>query len=177
MIIITITMPWDRAQNAAAVMTLALEIGYTESYDELQADADLLLEGSQGKIRVVILVKVDPLGPNDTHWGAGFVEVHEYDPISGTRKKRGRRKVFSNAWLLLCTILPWIQGWGVRRPARRVVERRPTLCCDLVSPTPVCDSDINLIEDFGAICPFYSRLRPCGPLLTGRPLQLTGTCG
>lgn len=73
--------------------SVALEIGYTESYDELQADVDLLLEGSQGKIRVVILVKIDPLGPNDTHCQAGFVEVHEYDPVSGTRKKRGRRKV------------------------------------------------------------------------------------
>ncbi|KKK25954.1 hypothetical protein ARAM_003530 [Aspergillus rambellii] len=72
--------------------SVALKVRFSETYNQLIADADLLLEGSQGKIRVVILVKLSPLGLNDTHCQAGFVEVHEYNPASGTRQKRGGRK-------------------------------------------------------------------------------------
>ncbi|PTU16900.1 hypothetical protein P175DRAFT_0447335, partial [Aspergillus ochraceoroseus IBT 24754] len=53
--------------------SVALKVRFSETYNQLIADADLLLEGSQGKIRVVIL-------------------VHEYNPASGTRQKRGGRK-------------------------------------------------------------------------------------
>ncbi|KAE8377015.1 hypothetical protein BDV26DRAFT_264496 [Aspergillus bertholletiae] len=56
--------------------SIALEVGYSETYDELIADADILLEGSQGKIHVVIPVKLGTLQPNDTHLQTGFVELH-----------------------------------------------------------------------------------------------------
>ncbi|KAB8219306.1 hypothetical protein BDV33DRAFT_113675 [Aspergillus novoparasiticus] len=72
--------------------SVTLEVGYSETYTKLLRDADLLLEGSEGEIRVMILVKVVPLGPNDTQFTSGFVELHEYDPASGTRKIRGHRR-------------------------------------------------------------------------------------
>ncbi|KAE8313288.1 hypothetical protein BDV41DRAFT_536829 [Aspergillus transmontanensis] len=72
--------------------SITLEVGYSETYAKLLRDADLLLEGSEGEIRVMILVKVVPLRPNDTKFTRGFVELHEYDPASGTRKIRGHRR-------------------------------------------------------------------------------------
>lgn len=73
--------------------SVALEFGYSETYDKLLQDADLLSEGSQGKICVVILVKLVPLGPNDTYFESGFVELHEYNLASGTRRKGGQIRV------------------------------------------------------------------------------------
>lgn len=57
--------------------SVALEVGYTEPCKRLLSDADLLLEGSEGRIRVVILVKLQPLGPGETSVQSGFVELHE----------------------------------------------------------------------------------------------------
>ncbi|KAL5361062.1 hypothetical protein BJX96DRAFT_151340 [Aspergillus floccosus] len=71
--------------------TVALEIGYSESFDHLKQDADLLLQGSEGRIKSVILIKLDPLKEDETSIQAGFVEVHIFDQISGQRRKRGRR--------------------------------------------------------------------------------------
>ncbi|KAE8359163.1 hypothetical protein BDV27DRAFT_162887 [Aspergillus caelatus] len=70
--------------------TIALEIGYSESFDALKQDADLLLQGSEGRIKTVILVKLEPLKEDETIIQAGFVEVHVFDPNSGQRRKRGR---------------------------------------------------------------------------------------
>lgn len=83
----------------------ALDASYSETYEQLKGDADLLLEGSEGRIRVVILVKISPLGRQETCCQSGFVEIHEYDHTSGTRRKRGQRKVFPVPWLSLSTIL------------------------------------------------------------------------
>ncbi|KAE8364645.1 hypothetical protein BDV27DRAFT_112284 [Aspergillus caelatus] len=71
---------------------VTLEVGYSETYNKLLQDADIMLEGSQGKIHLVILVKLVPPGPSDTHFESGFVELHEYNPASGTRRKRGQRR-------------------------------------------------------------------------------------
>lgn len=73
--------------------SVALEVAYIEPYERLLCDAELLLEGSEGRIRVVILIKLQPLGPGDTSVQSGFVQLHEFDAGSGSRKKRGNRKV------------------------------------------------------------------------------------
>ncbi|KAK9481638.1 hypothetical protein V1527DRAFT_479033 [Lipomyces starkeyi] len=43
--------------------TMALEAGYSESYDALIDDMDLLLQGTQRRIGLVIVVKIEPLHP------------------------------------------------------------------------------------------------------------------
>ncbi|PLN81205.1 hypothetical protein BDW42DRAFT_169391 [Aspergillus taichungensis] len=72
--------------------SIPLEIGYSETYEQLKGDVNLLLEGSQGRIRVVILVKISPLGPRDTCCQTGPVEIHNYDNTSGTKKERDETK-------------------------------------------------------------------------------------
>ncbi|CRG92523.1 hypothetical protein PISL3812_09584 [Talaromyces islandicus] len=60
--------------------TIALEVGYSETYQDLVADATLLLEGSNGSIGLVILVKLQPPPPaNQYDILQGFVELHIYD--------------------------------------------------------------------------------------------------
>ena len=76
--------------------TIALKTVYNETYDELLTDAELLLEGSEGEICVDVIVKIEPVRPEDIQCRSGFVEVHEYNPVSGTCKKRGHQKVRSN---------------------------------------------------------------------------------
>lgn len=72
--------------------TIALEIGYTETYDEYLADADFLLEGSEGMICVVVMVKVKPVSPEDIQCRSGFVKVHEYNLVSGAAKKKDTKR-------------------------------------------------------------------------------------
>ncbi|EAU33583.1 predicted protein [Aspergillus terreus NIH2624] len=73
--------------------SVALEVGYSETYEHLLHSMDLLLEGSGGHARVVILVKVFPIQRDQTEIESAFVEVHEYDASSGRRKRRGGRKI------------------------------------------------------------------------------------
>jgi hypothetical protein len=54
--------------------TIALGAGYSESLADLRNDARTLLEGSQGVIRLVILIKIEPLGPQDTSIQSGHLE-------------------------------------------------------------------------------------------------------
>ncbi|KAH8424781.1 uncharacterized protein LDX57_002524 [Aspergillus melleus] len=70
---------------------LAFEFGYTESFEDLKQDADLLLRGSEGRIETVIIVKLDPLRANETRVEGGFVEIYVFDPESGESRKRGQR--------------------------------------------------------------------------------------
>ncbi|KAK9368233.1 hypothetical protein V1509DRAFT_609751 [Lipomyces kononenkoae] len=72
--------------------TMALEAGYSESYDALVDDMDLLLQGTQGRIGVVIVVKIEPLAPGETEIQNGFVQVYEYDQKLNRSVTRGRRK-------------------------------------------------------------------------------------
>ncbi|KAN0080679.1 hypothetical protein V8E54_003883 [Elaphomyces granulatus] len=65
--------------------------GY-ESYQELLHDADVLLEGSAGEIRRVILIKIEPLSRNASQI-RGFVEVWKYDESTGRKKIVGERQV------------------------------------------------------------------------------------
>ncbi|OXV09996.1 hypothetical protein Egran_02241, partial [Elaphomyces granulatus] len=44
--------------------TLVLEVGYSQTYESLLADMDLLLEGSSGGIGKAILIKLEPLVQN-----------------------------------------------------------------------------------------------------------------
>jgi hypothetical protein len=59
--------------------TIALEVGYSESYEDLVEDARLLLEGTRGEIGLVFLIKVDPLKPEETRIQNGFFAIWIYD--------------------------------------------------------------------------------------------------
>ena len=73
--------------------TICLEVGYTEPYQELLQDAELLLEGTSGKIGRVILIKLEPLAKGDTESKSGFVEVWKYDASTGRKKIVGETRV------------------------------------------------------------------------------------
>lgn len=49
-----------RSRGRADDPTIALEVGYSEALTDLQDDARVLLEGSKGKFKLVILVKIEP---------------------------------------------------------------------------------------------------------------------
>jgi hypothetical protein len=55
--------------------------------------ATVLLEGSQGRIGYVVLVKLEPLKDDETSIQIGFVEVHMYDSETGKRQMIGRGMV------------------------------------------------------------------------------------
>ncbi|KAE8134447.1 hypothetical protein BDV38DRAFT_163048 [Aspergillus pseudotamarii] len=123
---------------------VTLEVGYSETYDKLLQDADLMLEGSQGKIRLVILVKLVPPGPNDTHFETGFVELHEYNPASGTRRKRGWRK----------TLYPIPRSHGQQRITLQwddIIRDNTDLLLRPVSspPPPLMLDDLRRCVEFG----------------------------
>lgn len=80
--------------------TIALEYGYSEHPQSLIQDAKMLLEGTQGKIGVVLLVKVQPLQHGETNVQSGYVQVWEYNQETGCAVRRGRRLVSFN--LLPC---------------------------------------------------------------------------
>ena len=68
--------------------TVVFEFGYTERYEDLRDDVRLLLEGTQGKIIKVIIIKIEPLRPGETTIQKGFVEVWSF--ANGRAKKDGR---------------------------------------------------------------------------------------
>jgi hypothetical protein len=54
----------------------------------------MLLEGSEGGVRAVILVKVEPIDPKiDECLSRGFVEVWAWDPEIHCIRRRGPRMV------------------------------------------------------------------------------------
>jgi len=73
--------------------TITLEVGYTEDYPDLLADADLLLEGTNGEIGLVILVKVTPLQGNETAIKEGFLEVWSFNDEKSKKTERVREMV------------------------------------------------------------------------------------
>jgi len=78
--------------------TVAFEFGYSEPYEDLKNDVKLLLEGSEGSISKVIIIKLQPLGDDDTEIKKGFVEMWHF--LDGTSKKVGGRKVtLSSSWV------------------------------------------------------------------------------
>ena len=63
--------------------TVALETGYSESPDSLSQDADILLNGSGGRIEIVITVKMESLGLDVQTPQNGYVEVWTWDKTFG----------------------------------------------------------------------------------------------
>jgi hypothetical protein len=56
-----------------------LKVGYTKCYDDLVDDATLLLEGSQGQIDTVIILKMQPLKEGGTSLQYAFIELWKID--------------------------------------------------------------------------------------------------
>jgi len=71
--------------------TIALEAGYSESHNALIEDTKLLLEGSEGRIGLVIVAKLQPLKSNETELQNGFVQVYSYDQETGKIARYGGR--------------------------------------------------------------------------------------
>ncbi|KAG0129645.1 hypothetical protein HOY82DRAFT_405103 [Tuber indicum] len=70
--------------------TIVFEFGYAEPYDQLKEDVKLLLEGSEGQITKVIVIKLEPLQEEETKIQRGFVEV--WHLRNGAATKEGRRE-------------------------------------------------------------------------------------
>jgi hypothetical protein len=68
---------------------VTLEVGYTKPYEDLLEDANIRLEGSQGQINLVILVKISPLGRDDEKILSGFVELFYYNETTRRKAKKG----------------------------------------------------------------------------------------
>lgn len=73
--------------------TIALEYDYSQSGQLSIEDAKMLLEGTQGQVGLVILVKVQPLQHGETEVRSGYVQVWEYNYDTGRAARRGRRLV------------------------------------------------------------------------------------
>jgi len=73
--------------------TIALEAGYSERFDALLEDTDLLLQGTKGRIGIVIVVKLEPLKANETSIQNGFVQVYKYDRLTNGTVRYGDRMV------------------------------------------------------------------------------------
>ncbi|KAG5304596.1 no significant blast hit [Histoplasma capsulatum G186AR] len=72
--------------------TIAMEIAYTETYEDLKENARLLLEGTAGEISVAILVKIVPLRSDESHIQSAFVQLYEYSSTQNRAIPRGGRK-------------------------------------------------------------------------------------
>jgi hypothetical protein len=80
--------PTDRAWPS-----ICLEVGYTEDYPDLLADVDLLLEGTNGRVGQVIVVKLTPLQAGETAIKEAFLEVWGFDAVKGKKKKHVQKMV------------------------------------------------------------------------------------
>ncbi len=81
-----------------------MEAGYSERFESLIEDADLLLVGTQGRIGIVIVVKIEPLKANETMIQNGFVQVYKYDKETGRIVRYGGRMVRSPLYFFLFLI-------------------------------------------------------------------------
>lgn len=86
-----------------------MEVGYSESYEDLTQDARLLLEESTGNIGTAILIKIQPLMPNEQNIKTAFLQAYHYDPVKGKGVPRGGREV--SFICLLC--LPQADFWDI----------------------------------------------------------------
>lgn len=62
--------------------TIALEVGYSQTYRDIKRDMQILIEGTQGTIGCVILIKIKPLSATDQSIQEGFVEVWRIDRVT-----------------------------------------------------------------------------------------------
>jgi len=76
--------------------TVAFEFGYAEPYDELMEDVKLLLEGSEGKITKVVVIKLEPLREGEMKIRAGFVEMWSLGAKGQAKIDGGRKVIFFN---------------------------------------------------------------------------------
>lgn len=72
---------------------IVLELGYTETSDELISGTDLLLEGSRGRIGFVIVIKIEHLDTDNDQVQEGYVELHKYDLDTKKRARVGIQEV------------------------------------------------------------------------------------
>lgn len=72
---------------------IVLELGYTETSDELISGTDLLLEGSRGRIGFVIVIKIEHLDTDNYQVQEGYVELHKYDLNTKKRARVGIQEV------------------------------------------------------------------------------------
>ena len=70
----------------------------SESYESLVEDATILLEGSKGRVGLVIIIKIFPLKPRETTLQKGFVEVWYLGPLTS---KAGRIEWYDSLHYLL----------------------------------------------------------------------------
>jgi hypothetical protein len=73
--------------------SIVLDTGYTKPYTDLVDDATLLLEGFQGRVGMVIIVKMQPLKEGETSLQYGFVEVWRIDREDMKARIYGQRQV------------------------------------------------------------------------------------
>ncbi|KAG0126966.1 hypothetical protein HOY82DRAFT_89612 [Tuber indicum] len=73
--------------------TIVFEFGYEEPYEHMKDDVKLLLEGSEGAISKVIVIKLQSLEDNDTEIKGGFVEMWHFSD-GNAKKVGGRKKLF-----------------------------------------------------------------------------------
>ena len=79
------------APGARKRPTIIFQIGYTQQYQNLKEDAKIFLEGTQGEITKVVLVKLEPLRSGEEEIQKGFVELWHFE--NGRAKIQGGRKV------------------------------------------------------------------------------------
>jgi hypothetical protein len=81
--------------------TIVMEVGYSETYDDLRQDALLHLEGSAGEIGTVILIKIVPLKFNERNIKSAFLQVYRFDPVKQKGVLKGGQMVSSICLLYL----------------------------------------------------------------------------
>lgn len=71
------------------------EVGYTENYEDLKSNTQLLLESSRGQIGSVILIKLFPVDieVGEKEMQNGFVEDYVYNRETGQQDQHGSRMV------------------------------------------------------------------------------------
>jgi hypothetical protein len=88
--------------NLRRFPTVVMKVGYTESYEDLESDAQLFFEGSAGQIGTVILVKIQPLLLPEKEIKSAFLQVYHYDTEHGEAVPKGGREVS----LFITTLYP-----------------------------------------------------------------------
>ena len=88
----------------------------TKSEEKLRNDADVILNGSQGKVGLVIVVKITPVAPGQEVPQGGFVEVWDFDRANGISKKK--KAIKRLAPMPQCRSLPLAQGLYLLIPSQ-----------------------------------------------------------
>lgn len=76
-----------KRQSGRDLPTIRLEAGYSDNEEKLYIDADMLLNGMEGTIGVVIIIKIKLPGPDQAIPQDGYVEAFGYDNVKNTTRK------------------------------------------------------------------------------------------